>query len=544
MRAHFASALFFLAVAALACDCTPSKTPVAGAAISVPASSASASAGGEPPPAAARCERGYQRLLDGLHGEMTITAYISRGAPQLNALGDHVAALLEKYRKASHGKVVVRIVNPTRDIDRAAAVDAGLLETLLGESPDEQSAIITKGFAGIVFTYGNERDTIKQLAAANKDGIEFWITNKIREVRDRADGVRHRIGVLTGHDETRLDDPDLVPSASGGPTLERVITQNFPFYAFERVDLTKSEIEIDTSLDGLLVLQLATDLSDSELLRIDRFVTRGKSLVVVASAANLERSDPTMKATLDRHRLELLLSGYGIEMANDVLTDFGAPYKIEIATQNGPTPVRFPQILSVTSDASAASGASGVGASRLDASFPPFFSLPELSFPFASSLELRPEHQPRATFAIVARSTPQTTAFTGPTVDLAPLRRWKPSGGTAQRIVAAAVTGAIDPGLAGNAKAAAAGGNTARAPSRVFVISSSQFLLNPFARAGNRTDARAGMMQYKPGDETLTALASPYAQTTLTMMILAFKNTLDWMANDDDLISCARPSSK
>ena len=42
-----------------------------------------------------------------------------------------------------------------------------------------------------------------------------------------------------------------------------------------------------------------------------------------------------------------------------------------------------------------------------------------------------------------------------------------------------------------------------------------------------------------PTDETLAQLSMPYAQQELTQVILAFKNSLDWMASDEDLARCA-----
>jgi hypothetical protein len=39
------------------------------------------------------------------------------------------------------------------------------------------------------------------------------------------------------------------------------------------------------------------------------------------------------------------------------------------------------------------------------------------------------------------------------------------------------------------------------------------------------------------GDEQLQQLAGPYAQQALTSTILAFKNTLDWVTGDTDLLA-------
>ena len=45
------------------------------------------------------------------------------------------------------------------------------------------------------------------------------------------------------------------------------------------------------------------------------------------------------------------------------------------------------------------------------------------------------------------------------------------------------------------------------------------------------------MMGQMGGDEELQMISQPYAQQYLTSTILAFKNTLDWMGGDSDLIA-------
>ncbi len=87
----------------------------------------------------------------------------------------------------------------------------------------------------MVFKYGSEKAVIPQLPYQNADGLEFWITNKIREIRDKADDIKHRIGVVTGKDELKLSDANLVPKQGQGsgaaPTLKGILEQAFPFYS-------------------------------------------------------------------------------------------------------------------------------------------------------------------------------------------------------------------------------------------------------------------------------------------------------------------------
>jgi len=46
-----------------------------------------------------------------------------------------------------------------------------------------------------------------------------------------------------------------------------------------------------------------------------------------------------------------------------------------------------------------------------------------------------------------------------------------------------------------------------------------------------------GMMPNLGGDEQMLMLAGPYAQQFITGSILVFKNTLDWMTGDTDLLA-------
>ena len=46
-----------------------------------------------------------------------------------------------------------------------------------------------------------------------------------------------------------------------------------------------------------------------------------------------------------------------------------------------------------------------------------------------------------------------------------------------------------------------------------------------------------GMMPNLGGDEQLLMLAGPYAQQYITGSILVFKNTLDWLTGDTDLLA-------
>ena len=377
---------------------------------------------------------------------------------------------------------------------------------------------------GIVLSYKGERDTIKALAPDAQTGLEFWISNKMRELRDRAEGVKRTLGVLAGHDEVRLSDTTLIPRQLGTPSLQGILAQYFPTYRFVDVDLKS---DVDPTLDGVLLLQPGKDLLPDELRRLDAFVLRGKALAVVASAVNLKAGDASSLATLSTHGLGALLAGYGIEMHEDVVVDFGAHFSTQVFTQAGPQTVRFP---SVPLLGAAQGDRDETRSTTLDTSFPSFFRIPEVAFPFASSLDVHRERQPAAKLRVLATSSARSEVRKGPVVPLPFLQRWAPQGSAlGPRIVAASAEGRLR---------SAFGSASGSAPSRVLVVASSQFFANPFARAGEAVD-HPGYLLPPAGDETLEMLAAAYAQATVTNQILVAKNTLDWMIGEEELLASA-----
>jgi hypothetical protein len=142
------------------------------------------------------------------------------------------------------------------------------------------------------------------------------------------------------------------------------------------------------------------------------------------------------------------------------------------------------------------------------------------------------------------RSSPASVHLTGDTADLHPFQKWasKLKGLQQQQFgLAANVEGTLKSAFPEGDKQGVDAPEKSVKPSRVFVLSSSQFLANPLARAGNGPDMGqyGQMMPQLGGDEQLEMLAGPYAQQYITGSILVFKNTLDWLSGDTDLLAAS-----
>lgn len=486
--------------------------------------------------------KGSARLVrEGLKQEMSADLYVTRGLTKTDVFIDDLSDLLGEYEKAAAGKFKYRVVEPKTDEEREKAKEEGLEMAAFGEGSETgDQATIAKGFLGIVFKYGSEKATIPLLSPDQNMGLEFWITNKIREIRDRADEVSQTLGILTGKEEHKLSDADLVPpqGGRGGPSMKAIIQQALPFYKFEDVDLKEGAEPVDEKLKGLILTQPGKDYTEKELRRIDEFLMRGdKALFVLAGAVNMKANDATMTATLNTRGLEKLLDGYGIEMKKEAILDFGRSVSIPVQTDSGKM-VYFRALGVVQAQRD---DRLDDNEQVLDTAFAGFFRLDELSFPFPSTLVPHPEKQPAAKMQVVARSTPNSAVDQGPTVNMKIRTDWQKKGEFGQRAMAIAVEGKLKSAFAGNKSEEVKAPDESATPSRILVVSAPQFLSNPFARAGNPPPMppQMAMMGSFGGDEDLQAVAWPYARKYLTNAILAFKNIMDWMVGDSDLIAAS-----
>ncbi|MFO0549598.1 MAG: GldG family protein [Polyangiaceae bacterium] len=493
--------------------------------------------------------QGSKRLVcEGLNQDLTVEVYVTKGLAKTDIFIQDLTDLLDEYQNASYkkkdgskspaSKFKYTIIEPKTEDEKKAAKDAGLTEQLLGEgSETSDQATVATGFMGFVLKYGSEKDVIPFWPPDSTQGIEFFITNKIRELRDRADKIETKFGLITGKDELKISDNNIAPG--GQPfNLQQIFQQYFPFYKFEDVDLQNGDAEINQELVGIIITQPTKDFTEKELRRIDEFLMRGnKAAVFYTSAVNLKASDPTMKATLNSHGLEKLFDGYGVEMKREAILDFGSSFRLPAQTNTGDQIwISAPGIVQVTYDDD------DEATRQLDNKFAPFFRMTEIGFPFPSPLVPHADKQPKATLKVVARTSPRTSVDASDSVEMKYSNQWKETAPQEQKAIAISIEGQLTSAFAGKGDDMGIKPNAVTPEgldSRILIVSSSQFLANPFARSGNPPPMppQLQMMGQMPGDKELMMIARPYFEQTFRPLIFSFKNTLDWMANDADLIA-------
>jgi ABC-type uncharacterized transport system involved in gliding motility auxiliary subunit len=499
--------------------------------------------------------QGSARLVrEGLKENMTITLYVTRGLPKIELFVEDLVNLLGEYKDASNGKLSFVVIEPTTPELEKEAEDAGLQKFAFGEGSETgDSTTIAQGFMGMVFEYGTEKDVIPALMPGQFDyGLEFQITTKIRQIKDKADNTKPKVG-LVQKPGLKLSDSNLMPAQGGqqGPSVRQVIDQYFPFYDFSDVDLEGGEVAIDADLGGIIVLQASEDWTDKELARIDEFLMRGnKALLVIAGAAGMKAADASMKATLSTHGIERLTQGYGIGINKDVVLDLTALPRLPVPTRTGQA--QYIPAYGILQLGAEDDVEGDEEKPQIDNSFAGFFRLEQLAFPYPSSLTVTPEKQPDAEVKIVARSSEKAWKDTGGAIEGGPasvdlalknLERVKPTGETGSFPIAAYVDGKLKSALVNNEALTKPEGleipTESAAPSRVFVLASPLFVVNPYAHAGNPPPMppQMAMMGAMGGDRMLQMIAGPYTQAYLATNVVAFQHMLDWLTGDTALLA-------
>ncbi len=486
--------------------------------------------------------KGSGRLVrEGLKENLAVTLYVTRGLPKTDIFIEDLESLFKEYEDASaqpdgSKRLTYTIIEAKTEEEKKKAKEAGLQEVAVSEDTGDSDTQV-QGYMGIVFEYGTEKEVIPVISPEQNVGLEFWVTNKIREIRDRADDAYQKVGVIV-KEGIKLSDAHLVPpqGGRGGPTIKSILQQALPFYKIEDVDLDGGEKAIDEELRGVIVLQADTDWNESELARMDEFLMKGdKSLLIIAGAVNMKAADAKMQATLSTRGLEKLTDGYGIEMKNEAIIDMQTQMRLPVANQSGRLEyITAPGVLQVQHDDD-----EEAATQPLDNGFAGFFRLEELLFPYPSTLVPHADKQPGATMTVVAQSMESATVEAGDKVDMSLKKLGKAEGEAGRRAFAISLEGKIKSAFAGKVPEGMTIPAESAADSRVLVISAPQFLSNPFARAGNPPPMppQMQMMGSFGGDRQLQAVAMHYARSFLTPTILAFKNLLDWMSGDKDLLA-------
>ena len=465
---------------------------------------------------------GTKRLIGDLEDVLTVRAYFTEDLPApFNAHERAVRDLLDEYRANSHGKMRVEIIHPSGNEELEQQAEEDGVAKVPHQAIEGDQAHEVLGYRGLAFLYRGESKSIPVLSRdADISGLEYQFTTTIRQLL----GEKRTIGFTTGHGEPGVTPPPprqnpMEPEPDPGISYLNKIVENYDL----RELMLKARRPDPEEVRGLVVVGPTQDFSDEELYRIDQYLMAGGSLAFFVNGVNVEENYGELRASNnDLGRLFALLRGYGVQVSNDIVMDVQTDRFL--VTKNVRTPLgNLPMSMPV-----AYPGWPHFSTDQIDEESPLLFRLPGLTLLWPSAVRITREAADNegVRARVLVRTTDQAWDQTD-NFDIDPthedaqwmsVREEAHSRGTYPVVVE--LSGIFRSHFAGqSAPEGAQGGDEAapeqldesRAPGRILVVGDADFLQPIWVGSQRRP-------RHSPAN--------------ITFMM----NTLDWLAEDEDLI--------
>ena len=255
-----------------------------------------------------------KEIFAGLEKEIEIHFFVSKQIPtQLSLQAQEVKDLLNDYRLAGQGKVVLRVYYP--DVNASA-------ETIAQEynipavqfnvvAKDELS--VKKGYLGLAIQSGIGQDKKMETIpfADNLNNLEYKISSFILGMTKTE---KKKIGWLSGHGEKNLyqDFGYLNDEAGKQYELTEIILKS-------EEDKKIKYNDVPSDLAALVIAGPTEKLTPEEILKINGYLKNGGSAFIMNKT--IETNPASLTATSTASNLNVLLAEWGVEVKNDLLYD-------------------------------------------------------------------------------------------------------------------------------------------------------------------------------------------------------------------------------
>jgi gliding-associated putative ABC transporter substrate-binding component GldG len=239
---------------------------------------------------------------------VNIKVYFSKNLPaQYVNLQQDVTDMLDEYASYSNGKIKVQIIDPASLGDAQKELAAQGIPALQFNVLRNDSYQVINGYLGIVIQYGGKTEVIP--VVSDTSNLEYQLTSDLKKLVSKNPPV---IGIVTSNNTV----PTTGDANSGSTLMTQAYAKIADLYQIKNIDLSKDVITDDIST--LLIVGPKDKFTDDELKKIDTFVMKGKSLIVLADGVEIVKGMSTSKNDVG---LNKLLSAYGLTLNNDLITD-------------------------------------------------------------------------------------------------------------------------------------------------------------------------------------------------------------------------------
>jgi ABC-type uncharacterized transport system involved in gliding motility auxiliary subunit len=257
--------------------------------------------------------QGTKKILGKLDSRVTIRFYCTQGdtamPPVLRTYAQHIEDLLDEYKEAAHGKIVIEKLDPKPDSD---AEDSARLDGVEGQVTSAFGG--DKIYLGLVVSMLDEKVAVPWLAPDRERLLEYDISRSIARVINPTPPL---LGVMSA-----------LPIFGGAPNpmaqqMGQQAQEPWAFLSEIKKDFTVKEVpmtatKIDDDIRVLLVVH-PRDITDATQYALDQFVLRGgKLLAFLDPHAYFDQKHDQMAQVLGessgQSSLDQLLKAWGLQM--------------------------------------------------------------------------------------------------------------------------------------------------------------------------------------------------------------------------------------
>ncbi|MDO8497393.1 MAG: GldG family protein [bacterium] len=249
-----------------------------------------------------------KKIITKLDNSVDIKLYVSSDLPtRLVPIKTNVVDLLNEYKRASNGKINIKILDPKKDATaQQEAKDAGIPELQFSQLEQDKYAV-TSSYFGIAASYGNKKEVLPQVT--DIESLEYNLTAAIYKMTHKE---LAKVGIM-GKEEA------IIPQQEDLGTLKQILAQQFEInYIAE----ASAGAQIDTANKVVMLFDNNNKAySEDEIQVLKNYIAKNGNLIVFSDGEWVMDDLTTAPAT---HNLENLLSAYGIKLHNDLVLSSSA----------------------------------------------------------------------------------------------------------------------------------------------------------------------------------------------------------------------------
>jgi gliding-associated putative ABC transporter substrate-binding component GldG len=236
-----------------------------------------------------------KEAIKNLDDIVNIKVYFSDNLPaRFITLKQEIGDILNEYENYSNKKIKVNYLDPN-ELEERDLYMLGI-PALQFNVLEKDKYQVVKGYLGMSIEYGDKKEIIPIVESTKS--FEYRLTLAIKKVISEEMASIAFYAEETGEYSTILEE------------LEKI-------YSVSEVDLRSEDVSFNFA-DVLILAEVKEDLGEDILKKIDEFIIKGGSLLLMSDGVLVEQG---LSSSVNQSDLYELLENYGIKINNDLVVD-------------------------------------------------------------------------------------------------------------------------------------------------------------------------------------------------------------------------------